>query len=53
MRSLRLRKRFQELREKMCQSALVAAILRGTASDVSAETIQRYIQEQQEHSSTG
>ncbi|MEM3185849.1 MAG: hypothetical protein QXQ39_04105 [Conexivisphaerales archaeon] len=53
MSSLEAEKMFQELREKMCQSALVAVILRGTASDVSAETIQRYIQEQQEYSSTG
>ncbi|MEM3185865.1 MAG: hypothetical protein QXQ39_04190 [Conexivisphaerales archaeon] len=39
---------FPELREKMCQPALVASYYVGAVSDVSAEIIQRYIQEQQE-----
>jgi putative transposase len=52
--SLRISKRFPELREQMWRGVLWSpSYYVGTAGHVSAEVIERYIKEQERHSSTG
>ena len=51
--SLRISKRFPELREQMWRGVLWSpSYYVGTAGHVSAEVIERYIKEQERHSST-
>jgi putative transposase len=52
--SLTISKRFPELREQMWRGVLWSpSYYVGTAGHVSAEVIERYIKEQERHSSTG
>lgn len=52
--SLRISKRFPELREQMWRGVLWSpSYYVGTAGHVSTEVIERYIKEQERHSSTG
>jgi len=52
--SLRLRKRFPKLREQMWRGVLWSpSYYVGTAGHVSADIIERYIREQERHSSSG